>query len=193
MKKILVSSLVLLLSFSVPSFASTPTESLKIAIDQLIAVAEDKSGDDLVKKAKFSKIIQAEVDFEAVSKRVVSKSWKKATDEQKKQFKTQFKKIIVDTYFSLFKNYSNEKVLFSKEQIKNKKYAIVDTQIISESKRIPVRYRLIKGNGWKIYDFIPEGISLIATYKNNYSSILKKEGMQGLLKEMVKVKDEKES
>ena len=192
MKRILTVSLILLLSFSATIFASTPTESLKVAVDQLIAVAADKTIDDIAKKAKLSAIIQAEVDFEAVSKRVVSKSWKKATDEQKQKFKTQFKAIMVDTYFVLLKNYSNEEVIFSKEQIKKNKYAIVDTQIISENKKIPVRYRLIKvSDTWKIYDFIPEGVSLINSYKNNYVPILKKEGVQGLLEKMVKTTDKK--
>jgi len=192
MKRILTVSLILLLSFSAPIFASTPTESLKIAVDQLIAVAADKTVDDVVKKSKLSEIIQREVDFEAVSKRVVSKSWRKATDEQKKQFKAQFLTIMVDTYFVLLKNYSNEEVIFSKEQIKKDKYAIVDTKILSESKKIPVRYRLIKvDNSWKIYDFIPEGVSLVNSYKNNYVPILKKEGLQGLLKNMVKAKGKK--
>ena len=192
MKKILIGGLVVLLSFSASSFANTPTESLKLAVDQLIAVAVDKSTDDIAKKAKLSTIIQAEVDFEAVSRRVVSKSWKKATDEQKKQFKAQFKTIMVDTYFVLLKSYSNEEVMFTKEQIKKDKYAIVDTQIISGNKKTPVRYRLIKvDNSWKIYDFIPEGISLINSYKNNYRTILKKQGMQGLLENMTKTKDKK--
>jgi len=192
MKRILTTNLILLLSFSATIFASTPTKSLKLAVDQLIAVAADKTIDDIAKKTKLSAIIQAEVDFEAVSKRVVSKSWKKATDEQKKQFKTQFKAIMVDTYFVLLKNYSNEEVVFSKEQIKKDKYAIVDTQIISENKKIPVRYRLIKVNDtWKIYDFIPEGVSLINSYKNNYVPILKKDGVQGLLEQMVKTTDKK--
>ena len=192
MKIFFLGGLILLLSFSQDSNADTPTEVLELAVNKLIAVAEDSTSDDQVKKDKLTKIILAEVDFEAVSKRVVSKHWKKASAEQKQQFKAQFLKIMVNTYFALLKNYSNEKVLFLKEQLKKNKYAIVDTKIISGNKKIPVRYRLIKvDDTWKIYDFIPEGISLISTYKNNYASILKKKGMQGLIEDMIKLENEK--
>ena len=183
----------LLLSFSQIGLAGTPTETLELAVNNLITIAADKDADDQVKKIKLTQVLSNEVDFEAVSKRVVSKTWKKANDEQKKEFKQRFLGIMTDTYFVLLKSYSNEKVLFLKEQLKKTKrseYAIVDTQIISGNKKIPVRYRMIKvGNTWKIYDFIPEGISLISTYKKNYASILSKSGMQGLLVEMSKSKN----
>ncbi|MCF6193327.1 MAG: ABC transporter substrate-binding protein [Kangiellaceae bacterium] len=195
MKSKIFVSLLLLVSFAQSSRASTPTEAVEHAVNRLILVAADKESDDQTKKSNLTQIISDEIDFEAVSKRVVSKSWKKATEDQKAEFNKLFLTIMSDTYFVLLKNYSNEKVLFLKEQLKKTKkneYAIVDTQIISGNLRIPVRYRLIKiNNGWKIYDFIPEGISLINTYKKSYKSILKKKGMQGLLDEMSKARSKK--
>jgi len=185
MRKFNLAGVILLLSFSQFSLASTPTETLKIAVDKLISVAADSASDDKLKKQMLTEIISQEVNFEAVSKRVVSKPWRKATDQQKAEFKQNFKQVMVDTYFVLLKKFTNEKVIFTKEQLKKKKYAIVDTQIISDNKKIPVRYRMIKTDGvWKIYDFIPEGISLLSTYKGNYATVLKKKGMQGLLEEM---------
>jgi phospholipid transport system substrate-binding protein len=98
----------------------------------------------------------------------------------------------VNTYFSLLEDYSNESVSYVKEQIKKSKYAIVDTLILTDKNKVPVRYRLIKsGDTWKIYDLVPEGISLISTYKKNYKTILKKQGMDGLLEEMLKKELEK--
>ncbi len=192
MKTVFIVSLALLFSFTQNSVASTPMETLHKAVDSLIAIAGDKADDDQTKKQRLATILIQEVDFEAVSRRVVSKTWRKASDDEKQQFKKQFLKIMVDTYYALLRDYSNEEVLYTKEQLKKTKYAIVDTQIISGNKKIPVRYRMIKNSdGWKIYDFIPEGISIVSTYKNNYSSILKKKGMQGLLADMVKLKTDK--
>ena len=191
MKRQLITSLILILLVNQNIFAKTPTETLEIAINKLISVAADKTKSDQIKKNDLADILATEVDYNQVSKRIVSKPWRKATAEQKQQFKQQFSQILVNTYFALLKNYSNEEVLFQKEQIKKAKYAIVDTQIVSGNKKIPVRYRLIKTkDNWKIYDFVPEGISLISTYKNNYSTILKKEGMDSLLQKMITPKDD---
>ena len=195
MKTLFTGSLIAVLFFSQQLLAQTPTETLEIAVNKILAVAGDQKATAEDKTQNLTKILSSEVDFEAVSKRVVSKSWKKANDAQKAQFKSQFLDIMVGTYSALLNNYTNEEVLFDKEQIKGKKsqYAIVDTKIISDGKKIPVRYRLIKTeSGWKIYDFIPEGISLISTYKNNYASILKKQGMDGLLVEMKKLEEKKQ-
>jgi len=170
-----------------PVFANTPTEALTLSVDKLMMIATDQSSDEATKRAGLSKILQADIDFNATSRRVVSKAWKKATKEQKQQFKEEFLKIITNTYYELLKNYSNEKINYLKEQLKGKKYAIVDTAIISGSKKIPVRYRMIKsGDSWKVYDFIPEGISMVTTYRKNYKSILSKLGMEGLLLELNK-------
>ena len=155
--------------------ANTPTVSLESAVNELIGIASDANLSSDQKRAGLEKILLREVDLEAMSRRVVSKHWKKATDEQKDEFKNQFLQIIVNTYASLLDSYNNEKVIFESEDIKKDRYATVDTHIAASDKKIPVRYRMIKHNdAWKIYDFIPEGISIVSNYKNNYASILKK-------------------
>ncbi len=194
MRRLFFIILLLMLPVSSNIYANTPTESLQVSVDQLIIIATNKEADEQSKRDSLTNIIRSAVDFEAVSRRVVSKPWKKATPEQKQEFKAKFLTIMVNTYFSLLKEYSNEDVLFLKEQLKKKKYAIVDTEIASGNKKIPVRYRMIKSNeDWKIYDFIPEGISLVSTYKKNYASILKKKGMDGLLNEMLKKEQKTEN
>jgi len=189
MKKLLVALLISVSLLSVAN-ANTPTEALELSVNQLIAIAAQAELSDDEKRKQLAEIINAEVNFNQVSSRIVLKKWKKATTEQKAQFKQQFSNIMVDTYADLLKNYSNEKVLYVKEQIKREKYAIVDTQVISGNKKIPVRYRLVKTKEhWKIYDFVVEGISIVTTYKNNYKSVLKKGGIELLLEEMKKAKN----
>ena len=193
MKKIFIASILSILATVNTAYAETPTEALKKSVNELINIASNSEYNEITKKDELTKVISSSVDFEAVSRRVVSKPWKKATADQKQQFKDNFLIIMVNTYFSLLKEYNNEEVDFSKEQIKNKKYAIVDTFIISGNKKIPVRYRLIKSKeSWKIYDFVPEGISIISTYKNNYKSIISKKGVAGLLEEM-RLKEEQKA
>ncbi len=187
--KNLLKGVVLSFLLSAVVLGNTPTEALKLSVNQLIAIAAKSDVSDADKKFQLTEIINAEVDFNAVSKRIILKKWKKATTEQKQKFKKQFSIIMVDTYADLLKNYTNEKVLYVKEQIKRERYAIVDTQVITGNKKIPIRYRLIKiKEHWKIYDFVIEGISIVSTYKNNYKRILKKDGLDALLVEMVKAK-----
>ena len=192
MKRFIQGSLILVLFCCNNLYANTPTEALELTVNKLISIAKDTSLTDTNKKEQFTQIISSDMDFNAISKRVVSKSWRKTTDDQKQRFKGLFLNVMVNTYFSLFKEYTDEEVLYVKEQIKKEKYAIIDTHIVAGSKKIPVRYRLLKSKeSWKIYDFIPEGISIVSNYKKNYATILKKSGMDGLLEQMVVMEKQK--
>jgi len=191
-KKLVSGLLLVATTSSFTLLAETPKATLEVTVNQLLEAVSDKQKSDDEQRAAVDAVIQANVDFDAVSKRVVSKPWKKASEQQQTLFKKQFAKIMVDTYFGLLQNYTNEKVLYGKEQIKKNKYATVDTKVISKGKTIPVRYRLIKvDEQWKIYDFIVEGVSIINSYKGTYKTILKKKGMEGLLVDMVKLKKNK--
>ena len=184
--------ILILQTFGSSLLANTPTTSLETAVNELIGIASNANLSSDQKRAGLEKILLREVDLEAMSRRVVSKHWKNATDAQKDEFKSQFLQIIVNTYASLLDSYNNEKVVFESEDIKKDRYATVDTHIAASDKKIPVRYRMIKhNNAWKIYDFIPEGISIVSNYKNNYASILSKDGMDALLVEMKKKAEEK--
>jgi phospholipid transport system substrate-binding protein len=185
-----VSSLFLMVTLSIvclDTFATTPTEKLQNVTSQLISVALDKKSSEQEKKDKLSKIIQAEIDLETISKKVILSHWDNASEAQKKYFMLQFEKIIVKNYFTLLNKYSNEKIVFGKEQVKDDKLAIVDSEIISGVTSTPVRYRMIKINGvWKVYDFAPEGVSFVSSYKNNYAITLNQSGVEGLVEVMSK-------
>ncbi len=197
MKKIFTALLITITLIGQNVFAEQPKEMLASTVNQLVSVVSGDKSDTEAMRSQIDKIIRNNVDFETVSKRVVSKTWKKSTKEQKEQFKEQFATIMVNTYFKLLQNYNNEEVIYGKEQIKKGKkstFAIVDTKVISDGKKIPVRYRLIEINShWKIYDFIVEGVSIINSYKKTYKTIIKKKGMSGLLVDMVKTEKNKES
>jgi len=190
MKKILF---ILLAMFSVNSFAvdkassvtekTTPTASLQVAVNELLAIAGNKSLNSDDKKAKIINVVQSKMDIQVLSQRVVSRYWKEANTEDKKTFMGLFSKVVVNTYYSLLNKYTNEKINYLKEQIKKKKYAFIDTEIVMSDKTIPVTYKLIfRKNQWRIYDFSAEGISMVSTYKNDYKSTLKSGGLAGLNK-----------
>ena len=71
------------------------------------------------------------------------------------------------------------------EIVKKEKYAQVDTLIVRNDVKTPVNYKLqLKGEDWLAYDVVIEGVSLIRNYRGSYQSIIKKEGMDGLLARM---------
>lgn len=176
----------LLVIFTLTAFTSkavtgTPTSSLTEAINLFINVAGNKTLSTEEKKSRITKIVKDKVDLPVVSQRVISRYWKKASKEEKKEFIALFTQVIVNTYASLLNEYDNQEVEYLKEEIKKGKYAKVNTNIVLTDKKIPVNYKLLlRKNQWRIYDFSAEGVSLISTYTNDYKSTLKRGGLAGL-------------
>jgi len=60
--------------------------------------------------------------------------------------------------------------------------AEVQSKVITSSAEIPIHYRLImKNDGWKVYDVIIEGVSLIKNYRSQFRDILSKKSPEDLL------------
>ena len=180
MKKILF--IVFLLSFSRLVLANgTPTETATSAISEILQIASNKTLAAQLRKEQLDEVIKKYVDLPATSQRVVATFWPRSKKEDKIGFILVFRQVLTDTYFRLLQNYKNEAVTFGKEEIKKKRYASVESIVLSEGKEIPVTYLLIfRNDEWKIYDFVVEGISLVRTFSSDYQSILRSEGLAGL-------------
>ena len=184
MKNILITVLLTICTLS--SFVSTaetgtPTSSLTEAVNLFVSVAGNKALSLEEKKVSITEIVKNKMDIAVVSKRVVSRYWKKASKEDKQEFISLFTQVIVNTYASLLNQYNNEEVEYLKEEIKKGKFAKVNTNIVLSDKKIPVNYKLLLRNDeWRIYDFSAEGVSLISTYTNDYKATLKRSGLAGL-------------
>jgi phospholipid transport system substrate-binding protein len=79
-------------------------------------------------------------------------------------------------------SYTNEKIVFSKENMLSNNQAEVQTKVITSSKEIPIFYRVILEDGtWKVYDVVVENVSLVQNYRSQFNSILAKNTPDQLL------------
>jgi len=187
MKNKFIALLFSLFAFTAIAEPVTPTEALRSAVDRLLVIASNKTLAEANKKALIVEVVKEKIDLQVLSQRVVSRYWKKATREQKKEFIGLFTQVVVNTYFALLNEYNNEEVEYLKEDIKKKKYAKIKTHIVMKNKKIPVTFKLIfRKDLWKIYDFSAEGVSMVSTYINDYKSTLKKGGLENLNKVLAK-------
>src|SRR5258706_14633199 len=52
-------------------------------------------------------------------------------------------------------------------------------------KPVQLDYQMRKtGSGWKIYDIIVEGVSLVLTYRSEFDAVVKQQGVDGLIKRL---------
>jgi len=188
LKKTVLSLCFLLVSLLTPLTlqAGQATLTLTAIVNEMLLVMQTEGLSEGEKKAAVELIVDRNVDFGAVSQRVIGKHWRTSADVDKAEFKSLFRNVLTNTYYVLLSSYTDEEVVYLSEKIKKERYATVNTQILSGGKKIPVSYRMINRDGqWKIYDFVAEGISLVRNYGNTYKATLKKQGLAGLNKSLM--------
>ena len=129
------------------------------------------------------------IDFEEATRLAVGRAWSQANPEQKKKLVAEFRNMLVRTYSNAIEAYEGQtlKVLPSrggKQDAKDE--ATVRTQFVrAGGKPLPIEFQMRKnGQDWKVYDIQVEGISLVLTYRSEFDSVVKQEGIDGLIKRL---------
>jgi phospholipid transport system substrate-binding protein len=166
------------------SWAGSPQQSIESVVDEAILVFKDESLDWQEKKVRIRSIVLDSVDLRSMSQRILSRNWQKASDEERDRFIKLFTELLETTYIDRIEEYSDERMEYVRERIKGDR-AIVDTQFITKKKQIPINYKLIRKEGkWWVFDIVIEEVSLISNYRETYSEIVMKDGIEGLLTRM---------
>ena len=123
----------------------------------------------------------------------MGRKWNAQDAESQKRFVALFARLLKVNYIDKLETYTGEEVLYEKEVIKGK-YAEVRTQIVKKTKeKIPVNYRMIdKGDSWKIYDVVIEGISLVKNYRSQFEEILNRSSFSELLRTLEEKVEERQ-
>jgi len=135
-----------------------------------------------------NEVILPNVDFDAMSKLVLAKNWRSANDDQRKRFVEEFKGMLVRTYTNSLTDYAgNTEILYLKSVDKKEgKYVTVYTEIVQSGKpNIPVDYSLHQtSEGYKIYDVVIEGLSLVKNYRTSFSKQISETSLDSLIEDM---------
>jgi len=133
------------------------------------------------------RIIVPHFDIRIMAREALGLNWRRATPEQQKRFIAAFRQLLVNDYANEFRDYSNQSVEFLPEHTgSGKDYALVATHVTTPGEQ-PVRvdYRLYRaGSGWRIYDVVTDGVSLMFTYRNTFSEELQRESLDALIERM---------
>lgn len=185
-KQFVVLILILLLTIPFPAYAGPPLDTVKGHIDKVLDVLRDPSlkGDSgkSAKKTKIRSITEKMFDYTELSRRTLGQNWKKFNNDQQKEFIELYKSILEDAYADKIITYTDEKILFNKENTLTEKTCEVQTTIVTKKADIPIYYRVIqKEGGWRVYDVVIEGVSLISNYRTQFREILASKSPDGLL------------
>lgn len=149
-------------------------------LHSIITKEKDQLGNRQFVFQLVNEVVEPRVDLNKISKLILGKHWRKATDAQKVQFQKEFKNLLVNTYATAFTEFDDWTVNFLPMSLDPAdKRVVVKSEIITASRpAIAVNYRMAKNKAgeWKAYDVIIEGISMVTNYKGSFSSSIKRSG-----------------
>ena len=175
-KKILILALFIssINSFALASFESEEKFVSNFA-DNAISILSNESLNASQKNIQFTELVMSSIDMNLISKFVLSKYWKLATDDQKKAYQVAFKQYFISSYANKLDQYSGEKVVIVSSNAA-KKFVIVKSNIVrdgTDTLKIELDWRLLTRDGQtKIIDLSIEGISLIIAQREEFQSFL---------------------
>ena len=148
---------------------------------------KQKDGEISVQEATriVKRFIEPHVDFDRFAALVLGKHWRRATPEQRRRFREAFKAFLIRTYAVTHAKYVDWRIRFLpiKHWRPQVNKIIVRTEFYRPgAEPVPVDFRMIrKPDGWKVYDVIIEGISLVKNYRTSFTREISKIGLEGLI------------
>ena len=176
-KRFIVFSLLIIFILSVPAYAGAPTVAVDKTVKRVLDVLRDpklkRPAAKEIKKEKLRVIYKDMFDEMEFSRRTLTRNWKKFTPDQRKEFVNLFEQVLERAYLDKILDYSNEKIIFYKEDTLTDNQVEVQSKIVTASKEIPIFYRMILKDGtWKVYDVVVENVSLVQNYRTQFNEIL---------------------
>ncbi|MGD0169597.1 MAG: ABC transporter substrate-binding protein [Smithella sp.] len=193
MKKQLAGLIIILMLFvfAIPVYAGAPLDTVKVNVNNVLDVLRNpklkaESAKE-IKKEKLRTIYKTMFDENEFSRRTLSRNWSKLNPAEQAEFVKLFEQVLEKSYADKILDYTNEKVEFTKDEMKSDTQAEVQTKIITASKEIPIFYRMILKDGkWKVYDVVVENVSLVQNYRTQFNDILSKNTPEQLLETLRK-------
>jgi phospholipid transport system substrate-binding protein len=197
---------------AISNFFSAVLLSFAIVLSSGAALASDEAPDALVKRVtaevltiikndkdlqsgnmkKVNELVDQKIlphfNFNRMTALAVGQDWRNASAEQKTKLAAEFKTLLVRTYANALVSYKNQAIEVRPLKLDPKETDVtVRTEVKQTSGQpIPLDYSLQKrDDGWKVYDVVVGGVSLVTNYRDEFRQTVRQAGIDGLLASLV--------
>jgi phospholipid transport system substrate-binding protein len=173
-----------------PAFAQEAPDAMvkRVSQDTLATIRSDplvQAGD----QAHIRDLIEVKLvpyfDFTRMTALAMGRNWRTATPGQQKELADQFRALLVRTYAGALNQYRNQTIDYKPFKMNPDDTEVtVRTQVTKTSGQpVSIDYSLEKTpDGWKAYDVIVAGVSLVTNYRDEFNAQIKNGGIDGLIK-----------
>ena len=184
-------TLFFLLSPALLAKESAHTFVIKTVEEISVFITENKTmleNDEEYLRTKVDELVIPKLNIGLMSKIVLGRdNWTSSNDYQKREFQKAFRSLMVRTYMKSLTTFDGEKMKFMPFKAgKRPDIARVNSIYLLSEGELPVSYRLkfVESDGWKVFDIIIDGISLLKNYRTDFQEHIQNNGMNSLIAEL---------
>ncbi len=181
--------ILLLITFAITSASALKKETLKnemeSKINTILLVLKDESLKQEQKGQKIIEIIDSVFDYNTMSKIALGKkTWNSISKEKREEFVKVFEKKLKSSYIRKLELYTNQKVEIIELLPYKKTRLQLVSQLVGNDDTYKINYNFYKNRAaseWLIYDVDLVGVSIIQTYRKQFSGLLKEKTFDEML------------
>ncbi len=167
----------------------TPDALVKRVSEDVLQVVRSDPQVQAGNEKRIKEVVESKLlphfDFMRMTSLAMGRNWRAATPEQQKRLADEFRTLLVRTYSGALSQYRNETIDYKPLRAEaNSSDVVVRTQVIRQGQQpVQIDYAMEKTpDGWKAYDIIVGGVSLVTNYRDEFNAQVQSGGIDGLVK-----------
>lgn len=187
----LLLSVLLMASGAATATLVDPMQLVKQTSEQVLAEVKSRKQELTESPGKIyglvEEIVLPRFDFERMSRLVLGKHWRAASDDQRGKFVIQFRELLVRTYATALLNYSDQEIRYLPvRQVDGAEEVTINTEVAAAgAPKVPINYALYRdGDSWRVFDVAIDGVSLVSNYRTTFASQIRRYKLDGLIAQL---------
>lgn len=177
---------------ALPAFAQEAPDALvkRVSEEALQVIRTDpkvQAGDQARIRDLMESKLAPNFDFDRMTALAAGRAYRSATPEQKKHLADEFKTLLVRTYSGALTQYRDQRLDYKPLRADPGATDVtVRTEVVRQGQPpVQIDYSMEKTPaGWKAYDVIVGGVSLVTNYRDEFTEQVQAGGIDGLIKSL---------
>jgi phospholipid transport system substrate-binding protein len=154
--------------------------------DDVIGVLRSHPADEREARAQaLDKVFRQAFDVSGMARFAAGVYWRRTTEAEREKYVRLFGDYVANLYARIFAGYQGERFVVTGQRPSSEGVTAVRTEIVSEYKKTPVEFRVSRvGDDYRIVDVYVAGVSMLITKRDEFNTVLSREGMEGLMQRL---------
>jgi phospholipid transport system substrate-binding protein len=154
---------------------------------EVLTILRDPALDNQRKFQRLVALLDGPIDLQIIARLILGRHWRSASEAQQTEYLQLFRAFALDNLASRLHVYDGQDFEIVGAQAVNERDAVVSTRVTGGGRpplKVDWRVREVDEGDLVAIDVIVEGVSLIVTQRSEFSAVIERRGMEGLLAEL---------